>query len=125
MKRLIPILFCLLFVSSCKEDPTSSDQPSRKVKYAFTGTVFSGPERMSYLIEHNGNIVIIEPSHPYPYVSNEYDLKKGDNVFVYAENVSVIAISFMKIDIIVDSDTVASEQMSGDSPVVQISKVLD
>jgi hypothetical protein len=125
MKRLIPILFFLIFISSCKEDPTSSAQPFRKVKYAFSGTMFSGVEKMSYLIEHNGNIVIIEPSHPYPYISNEYDLKKGDNVFVYAENVSLIDTSFMRIDIIVDSDTVSTNQRSGVSPAVQIRKFLD
>jgi len=122
--KFICIVFFSLIISCGDDNPSTSDNPPRNVKYAFSGSSSSGPERVSFMIEHNGNMVLIEPNHSYPYITNEYGLHQGDNVYVFAENVSLVTNSTIRIDLIVDSDTVKTVSKSGESPSVQISEIL-
>lgn len=125
MKKLLLFLIPLLALSCKDDDPvSSSDQPTRSIKYAFSGTIYSGPERMTYMIEHNGDLVTIESNHSYPYVSNVYDLKKGDNIFVYAQNISNISQCTIRIDMISDTDTLKTVSKYGESPSVQLTDTL-
>ena len=86
--------------------------------------MYSGPERVYYIIEHNGNLEQIEPRHSYPYLTEEFNLHKGDRVYVYAQNVSLISNSSIRIDLIVDSDTVRTASESGEEPSAQIIEIL-
>lgn len=125
MKKLFYLILLLLCSLSC-ENSTDSDNSKepRNVKYIFSGTIFSGTERVSFIIEHNGNIEQKEPWHSYPYITDEFNLHKGDRVYVYAQNVSPISSSTIRIDLIVDSDTIRTASDSGEEPSAQIIEVL-
>lgn len=124
MKNFFYIILLTIFLSCDNSTDSDNSKEPRNVKYAFSGTMFSGPERVYYIIEHNGNLEQIEPWHSYPYITEVFNLHKGDRIYVYAQNVSLISNSTIRIDLIVDSDTIRTASESGEEPSAQIIEVL-
>lgn len=124
MKKIIYVILLSSFFSCQNSTDSDNSKEPRNVKYIFSGTIFSGTERVSFIIEHNGNLEQKEPWHSYPYITEEYNLQKGDRVYVFAQNVSLISSSTIRIDLVVDSDTIKTASDSGEVPSAQIIEVL-
>lgn len=124
MKKIIYVILLSSFFSCQNSTDSDNSKEPRNVKYIFSGTIFSGTERVSFIIEHNGNLEQKDPWHSYPYITEEYNLQKGDRVYVFAQNVSLISSSTIRIDLVVDSDTIKTASDSGEVPSAQIIEVL-